>query len=277
MALSLIYITNNPTIALIAEKYGVDRIMVDLETLGKEKRQKGMNTVKSMHTIADVKNISYVLTYSELLVRVNPWHENSIEEIESVIFAGADRIMLPMWKSENEVDSFLKTVNRRVKTILLLETKEAVECLDSVLDNPLIDEVHIGLNDLHLSYEMTFMFELLADGTVEKICNKCKQKGIRYGFGGIARIGTGMLPAEVIAGEHYRLGSSIVILARAFCNTTSDNFELDDIKEKFSTGVHELRKYEEFLKTANKDFFTDNQINAEMCIRNIVEQIRSIK
>ena len=38
MALKLMYITNRPDVALIAEKYGVDRIWIDLETLGKEER-----------------------------------------------------------------------------------------------------------------------------------------------------------------------------------------------------------------------------------------------
>ncbi len=47
MALSLMYITNNPQVALIAENTGVDRIWIDLETLGKEEGQKNMNTVKS--------------------------------------------------------------------------------------------------------------------------------------------------------------------------------------------------------------------------------------
>ena len=51
MTLKLMYITNRPDVALIAEKYGVDRIWIDLETLGKEERQKGMNTVKSNHTV----------------------------------------------------------------------------------------------------------------------------------------------------------------------------------------------------------------------------------
>lgn len=53
MALTLMYITNDPAVALIAEKNGVDRIWVDLETLGKEQRQKGLNSVKSHHTIED--------------------------------------------------------------------------------------------------------------------------------------------------------------------------------------------------------------------------------
>ena len=47
MALQLMYITNNPQIAKIADDTGVDRIWIDLEQLGKEERQKGMNTVKS--------------------------------------------------------------------------------------------------------------------------------------------------------------------------------------------------------------------------------------
>ena len=59
MALKLMYITNNADVALIAEKYGVDRIWVDLESLGKEERQKGMNSVKSKHTIDDIRRISH--------------------------------------------------------------------------------------------------------------------------------------------------------------------------------------------------------------------------
>ena len=38
--LVLFYITNRPDVAIIAEKYGVDRIWIDLERLGKEERQK---------------------------------------------------------------------------------------------------------------------------------------------------------------------------------------------------------------------------------------------
>ena len=43
MPLKLMYITNNPQVALLAQKYGVDRIWIDLETLGKEERQKNYN------------------------------------------------------------------------------------------------------------------------------------------------------------------------------------------------------------------------------------------
>jgi hypothetical protein len=36
---------------------------------------------------------------------------------------------------------------------------------------------------------MNFMFELLANGTVEKLSKILKQHGVRFGFGGMARIG----------------------------------------------------------------------------------------
>ena len=82
-----------------------------------------------------------------------------------------------------------------------------------------IDEIFVGLNDLSLGYGKKFMFELLTDGTVERLCEKFKAKGIPFGFGGIAALGKGMLPAERVIAEHYRLGSTCAILSRSFCNT----------------------------------------------------------
>ena len=172
------YITNKPEIALIAEQNGVDRIFVDMEYIGKAERQGDLDTVKNHHKIEDIAVLRSVLTQSELLVRVNPIHEacseytSSEEAIEAAIAAGADIIMLPFIKTVSEVDRFLSSVNGRVKTMLLLETPEAVEVLDEILDRPGIDEVHIGINDLSIGYKKSFMFELLTDGTVERLCRK---------------------------------------------------------------------------------------------------------
>ena len=271
MALKLMYITNRPDVALIAEKYGVDRIWIDLELLGKEERQKGMNTVKSNHTVDDVRRIKPLLSTSEMLVRVNPWNENSEQEIENVITAGADIIMLPMWKSAAEVIKFLSAVDGRCKTTLLLETKEAVECLDEVLEIGGMDEIHIGLNDLHLSYGMTFMFELLANGTVEMLCKKIREKGLPYGFGGIARLGTGDLPAEKVIMEHYRLGSSRAILSRSFCDV-SNMSNIDEIKKIFKENMKELRSYE-----ASISKMTDYSENQEEVIRDIAKIVEMKK
>ena len=276
MSLKLIYITNIPSVALIAEKYGVDRIMVDLETLGKEERQKNMNTVKSNHTVCDVQNISNILTTSEMLVRINPWNENSIEEIDAVIAAGADRIMLPMWQTSEEVNLFLRAVNGRVHTTLLLETKEAAEIVDDILEHPLLDEIHIGLNDLHLSYGLTFMFELLSNGVVESLCRKFKLKGISYGFGGIARIGEGTLPAERIVMEHYRLGSSRVILSRSFCNV-NETTDLATIETIFSENTASLRAYEETLINKSTLEYSENTKAVKLGVDMIVCKIKEKK
>jgi 2-keto-3-deoxy-L-rhamnonate aldolase RhmA len=264
------YITNDIQVAKIAQDAGVDRIFIDLETIGKAERQAGYDSVKSHHTIADIAKIKSVLSRSQLLVRVNPIHDGSEQEIESVIKNGADIVMLPMYKTQKDINIFLKFVNKRAKTMLLLETKEAVNILDTTLQIPGIDEIHIGLNDLHLSYQKKFMFELLADGTVDKICNKIKTKNISFGFGGVAAVGTGTLPAELILSEHYRLASQIVILSRSFCDVEKIK-DLGAIKIIFNKGIKEIRDYETMLQGFSKKDFLDNRIKLKEIVQEIVK------
>ena len=75
------------------------------------KAPKGLDCVKNHHTVEDVKKIRRVLDKSKLLVRLNPIHQNSESEIESVIAAGADIVMLPMWKNAADVKRFLQCVD----------------------------------------------------------------------------------------------------------------------------------------------------------------------
>lgn len=276
MPLELIYITNNPAVARIAEENDVDRIMVDLETLGKEERQKHLNSVKSYHSIDDIQAVAEALDKAEMLVRINPWHEHSVAEIEKSISAGAQSIMLPMWKSEAEVDVFLRTVNKRVRTTLLLETKEAVACLDTVLEHPLLDDIHIGLNDLHLSYGLTFMFELLSNGTVEKLCRKCRNKGVKYGFGGIAKLRKGLVPAENVIMEHYRLGSSGAILSRTFCNAEEIG-DLDMVAKVFREQMGLVRDFEASLAQKSESDFLENQTVVSRYVKDAVVLLEARK
>ncbi len=276
MALELMYITNDPEVALIAERQGVDRVWIDLETLGKEERQKNVDGVKSHHTVQDVEKISKLLTTSKLMVRINPWNEGSKEEIEKVINAGAEIIMLPMWKTLDEVKSFLCAVNHRCKTVLLLETKEGVEILDSVLEEALPDEMHIGLNDLHLSYGLNFMFELLANGTVEKLCAKIKAKKIPYGFGGIAKLGSGAIRAEMIIAEHYRLGSTRAILSRSFCNTQKITNPIE-IEKTFCEGLKDLKVYENQVCYWDTEKFIENKNMVKEITDKVVADLKKQK
>ena len=270
--LILFYITNNPEVALIAEKCGVDRIWIDLEVLGKEKRQHNMDTVKSHHTIDDISRIKPLLSQSELMVRINPWNVDSNNEINSVIDMGADIIMLPYWKTVDEVKGFLKTVRGRCKTSLLLETKEAVDCIDKILSIGGFDEIHIGLNDLHISYGLTFMFELLTNGLVDYLCEKFRNAGIPYGFGGIARLGGGLIPAERIIMEHYRLGSTRAILSRSFCDTSKvDSIEM--IAKLFDENMKSLRNFEQSLKNVTEDELKKNRLEIISATDNIVKNL----
>lgn len=269
MALKLMYITNRPKIAQIVEKSGVNRVFVDMEYIGKEERQPGMDTVKSHHTIVDVANIRPVINKSELLVRVNPIGCYSKQEIDDTVSAGADVIMLPMFRTSEDICRFIDYVGGRAKTMLLVETKEAAENIDSWISLSGIDEIHIGLNDLHLAYEKKFMFELLTDGTVDKLCKKISQLGIPYGFGGIARLGYGMIPAEMIITEHYRLGSKMAILSRSFCN--ANNIEdIDEIRTVFAKEVGRIRDFENRVSYYNDEQFEKNHQKIASLVQKIV-------
>lgn len=250
------YITNDSKVAKIAETAGVDRIFVDMETIGKQERQGGMDTVQSKHTFSDICNIKKTISKAELLVRCNPIHDNSAEEIKKIVECGADIIMLPYFKTVQEVEKFITFVGKRAKTMLLFETPESVELVDEILEITGIDEVYIGLNDLSLGYGMNFMFIPLADGTVERLCLKFRNNNLPYGFGGIAAIGTGTLPAEAILKEHYRLGSSSVILSRSFCNYEKLN-DICKVQKIFTKALREMREKEAEIEVYSK-YFYDN-------------------
>lgn len=274
--LNLMYITKNPEVACIAEQAGVDWIFVDMEFIGKDSRQGGLDTVQNHHTIDDVRNIKKAVKKAKVLVRVNPIHDalqnypSSKDEIDATINAGADILMLPYFKTVEEVKQFISYVNGRVKALLLVETVEAANIIDEILEVPGIDMIHLGLNDLHLEMGMKFMFELLADGTVERLGNKIKAKGIPFGFGGIATLDGGAMPGEMVLKEHYRLGSSMVIVSRSFCNTDVVT-DLNEVRNIFNDGIGAIRELEKKLQTATPDYFESNRMEVIETVNRIIQ------
>ncbi len=261
------YLTAEPDAAVQAEQAGVDRIFLDLELLGKEERQGHLDTVVSHSSLDDVKKLRQVIKRAQFLVRCNPVHPGLGEEIDRIIADGAELIMLPYFGTAQEVQEFISIVNGRAKTVLLFETAQSVENIDEILAVPGIDEVYIGLNDLHLSYKMTFMFELLANGTVEAMCAKFREKGLPYGFGGVAKIGEGLLRSDDVIAEHKRLGSTCAILSRTFRNEVDASRPIDDLAGEVAL----LRNRELEISTWDDAQFEENRQKVCRTVDEIVQ------
>ena len=261
--LDLMYITKDPDIAQIAEKAGVDWIFIDMEWIDKNARQGGLDTVQNHHTFEDICTVKNSVSKAKVLTRINPIHKgvdgypDSEKEIDLTIEAGTDILMLPFFKTLSEVEQFIKYVDGRAKTCLLVETPEAATLLERIVDIPGIDMIHFGLNDMHIALGMKFMFQLLADGSVDRWTRIVGQKGIQYGFGGLASLDGGAVPGRMILKEHYRVGSQMVILSRAFCNTDkiTDKAETSEI---FSKGIAEIRRLEKEMDNLTQEEFKMN-------------------
>ena len=268
--LKLMYITNDPAVAKIVADAGVDRIFIDMEVLGKAERQGGMDTVQSHHVPEDIAKVRAAIgSRAEIMVRVNPLNPNSQAEIDASIENGADVIMLPMWRTADDLRRFVQMVGGRAKVMPLLETDTAADNLSEAVNVSGIDQMHIGLNDLHLCYHQKFMFQLLADGTVDRLCAQLRRANVPYGFGGVGRPGSGTLPAEYIIGEHHRLGSQYVILSRSFCNTGKIT-DLDAIRHIFTTGVADVRRVEQACVAWTQEQLDENHRRVCACVEKIV-------
>jgi hypothetical protein len=227
--LDFILIAADPKIGIFAEKFGINVILVDLEIQGKVLRQAGRNTLISRHTLEDVKKMRNVLSETKLLVRINPINENSKFEIDSVITAGADGILLPMFTNVHEVKTFIKIADERVECHLLLETGAALARIKEIVKCPGISSIHIGLNDLSIDLKLDHMFELVFGGIVDYACGEIAKANIKYGFGGVGRIeGHHVIKPEIILREHIRLNSSQVILSRDFKNFIETEIEVNE-------------------------------------------------
>ena len=256
---NLMILAADPESALEAQDAGVDRIFYDLEFIGKADRQHGRNTVKSNNDINDIPPVRKVLTKSELLVRTNPIHAYSQIEIDKAIEFGADILMLPMVIDHHDAELFVEMVKGRAKVCIMVETASALVRIDKILAVKGVDEIFIGLNDLHISMGLRFMFELLSGGIVEYIAKKCNNANIPFGFGGIARIGEGDLPSDYILGEHVRLNSQSVILSRTFkgivgVDANARKIDLKEEVEKVRNRMEQISEWAEFEFLNNKEY-----------------------
>lgn len=238
--LDLYMILNDPEIA--KHVCQVDRLFpfIDLEYIGKAKRQSHLDSWKSHHTLSDINKVREAVPDASILVRVNPWHERSKQEVAEAIARGAETIMFPMFHDIGTLTRFYEILNGKAKALPLFETAGSIKCLPAAIRELPIEALHIGLNDLHLDLGLSFMFQCIADGYLEEAAAAMKAAGTRFGIGGISRLGTGTVSADIILGEYYRLGATSTILSRGFHGASTTKAELI-ANVDFATEVQKLR------------------------------------
>ena len=262
-------ILNSPELAIYCISNGVDRIFLDLERIGKIKRQGHLNTWITDHKKTDIIKLKNCLPKGKLIVRLNPWNSKSISEIEFAIKNGADFLMLPMIKNYDQISSFSSAVSNQIPIIPLIETRESLDLIPKIIKLEGVKELYIGLNDLRLSLGYKFIFEPLINNLLDKPAEILNTEKIPWGFGGIARIGQGLIPAELIIGEHVRLGSKRLILSRTFHgNAKNLNDFLKNINLKHE--IKKIQKVEEIWKNSNPKDLEINRNNIIKAVSNII-------
>ena len=220
--------TGDPRLATRADAAGVERIGVDLERLGKRERQKGFGTWISPHTEADLAAVGEALTSASLFARLDPPHGGTPAQVERVLAAGAEVVMLPMFRTASEVQHFVELVGGRATVVLLLETPEAVEQAGKIAGVDGVGEIHLGLNDLTLALGLPNRFMLLTSRLAARLAATVTDAGLRFGAGGIGRAGDDSLPipADLIYAQYARLGATAALVSRSFIGEDGATLDL---------------------------------------------------
>jgi 2-keto-3-deoxy-L-rhamnonate aldolase RhmA len=223
----LTLITNDPVLAARADAAGVDRVGVDLERLGKAERQAAEDTRLSEHRLDDLAVVARPLANADLFVRLNPFGPGTPLEMEAALQRGAKVVMLPFFRTANEVDRFVRLADGRAHIVILLETATAVLRIREVLAVPGIGEVMLGLNDLRLQFGVRSHFEVLASPLVDMLADEVRRVGLPLGVGGVARADDRGLPIDpdLVYAQFPRLGATGAWLSRSFFRGVSPEWE----------------------------------------------------
>lgn len=214
----LTLVTGDPVLAAAAEAAGVDRAGPDLERLGKAERQARLGGRLSDHCIDDLKAVAAALSRAKAFVRINPLHDGSKGEIEAVLEAGAQEVMLPYFRTPAEVEAFVRLLDGRARAIALIETAEALTRAAEVLAVAGLDEAMLGLNDLRLALGMASHFEVLTSPQAARVAEAAARAGIAFGAGGVTCPDHDGLPAppDLVLAQYPRLNATGAWLSRSF-------------------------------------------------------------
>lgn len=246
-----IIISNHETVWDFCNLNKVDYLMIDLEINGKKDRQSSKSTWISDHNLQDIAKAKSYLRFSKVLVRINPIHNRSLEEINEVLNEKPDAIMLPYFSKISEVELFFEYVDKRAKVILLFETLAALEMTEEIFIRFKVDYAFVGLNDLSIDMNIPFLFDIFQTDLIDNFSRIANKHNVIFGFGGIGHGEKLEISPKLIYAQHVRLGSELVILSRNFIadlylNNSNSTFV---ISERFKS----LLKIESDLNLSSKD------------------------
>ncbi|MGH7307117.1 MAG: aldolase/citrate lyase family protein [Candidatus Rokuibacteriota bacterium] len=223
-------ITRDPCVVRAADAAGVDRIGIDIERLGKADRQGSIPGARiSDHSLDDLPAVAAHVTRAELFIRVNPIHDGSRAEIDRAIALGAGAVMLPYFTTADEAASFVGMIDGRASPVLLVETASAAAGIDEIVRVGGVAEIMVGLNDLHMSLGLPSHFDVVVSDLMETIAAAVRGGGMRFGFGGLARVDDAALPVppDLVCAQYPRLGATSAWLSRSFFRGLARPFEID--------------------------------------------------
>lgn len=203
---------SNPQLLMEIDAEKPAGFVVDLEKKGKYLRQKLYDTQISEHSIRDLKKARQ-LTNAKVITRINPQTRLNKDEINEVLDAGADELLIPMVESVEEIEKVLATVNDRAEVGIMLETNKALQ-IASELDKLPLSRFYVGLNDLAIENRQHNIFTPMIDGTIEDLRAKVSKK---FGIAGLTHPNFGYpIPCAMLIRMMIALDCSFGILRRSF-------------------------------------------------------------
>lgn len=256
----LTLITDDERLAAVADAAGVNRIGIDLERLGKPERQREVGARISRHTWDDLSRLSPHVRRASLFVRINPIHDGTEAEIETALALGAGVLMLPSFRTPHEATVFVRMVRGRALAAVLVELAPAVVRIREILKVSGIDEVMIGLNDLHLQLRLANHFEVLASPLLDMLAAEVSRRGLPLSIGGAGRVGdtTVPVPVDLVLAQYPRLHATGAWLSRSFVRATQPG-------NGFPLAVTELRLRLDELAAAPPEFLEQQREELMRC------------
>ena len=139
-------------------------------------------------------------------------------------------IMLPYFTCPSEVSRFIDLVQARARTVLLVETKPALERIDKILEIPGVNEIMAGLNDLRIQLRLRSHFEVLVSASLSGLARAVNDAGLPFSVGGLARPDDGNLPysPDLVIAQYPRLDASGAWLSRSFFKDTPADWDMEE-------------------------------------------------